>query len=687
MPGPVDGSPAAVTTAAQPLVEQVWAVSKTHLDVGFTGQPEEVLDRFVHRYIPAAIAVTDQLEGGDPPLVWTLGSWLVWWSLEQATLEERRAIERAIEEGRLVWHALPFSLHTELLDGWLLDQGLAISADLDRRFGHQTIAAKMTDVPGHSVALVPHLAAAGVTFLHIGVNSASQVPRTPPLFRWRVAGSEVVVAYSSTYGEAQELPGGRALSVSVTGDNTGPPTAAQHLAKVADLAAAYPGARIVASGLDPVAAHLGGHLGELPVLEAEIGDSWIHGVGGDPTLLARFRDLLRRRRASAGASRADADQVAWRADARQLLLIPEHTWGLDTKKVLTADDPFDRAGFAEACRAGRYEPLERSWAAKVAPIERTRHARPWVSETEPVPGGRPSLPGGARLDQDGWQVEVLDHGGLRILRWPGVPYPADAPVTDGSLGPTGFPAPTMEVGRYSYQTFDVGDYRRFFGSYIRPDKRGEPWVVGDYAKPGLERQPVRSGRTTARLVTAWGPDGDGDLSVLVRLEVPEGTDEAYGAPRRLVARYQLAAGHPHVQVTLWRSEKTACRLPEAEWYRFVVDQSDTRLYWHKIDRWIPADSVVPGGGNRLHATQQGALWFASRGWSVHLDSLDSPLLAPGDGYLLDPGVELPPPEAGASVCLTNNVWGTNFRMWNDQACCHRFVLRLVPVREAAAMLG
>ena len=57
----------------------------------------------------------------------------------------------------------------------LFRAGLSFSQELDRRFGVRTTAAKMTDVPGHTLGIVPLLAEAGVRFLHLGVNTASPV--------------------------------------------------------------------------------------------------------------------------------------------------------------------------------------------------------------------------------------------------------------------------------------------------------------------------------------------------------------------------------------------------------------------------------------------------------------------------------------------------------------------------------
>lgn len=79
-------------------------------------------------------------------------------------------------------HAPPFTTHTELLDEDTFLYGLSIVDELDRIRGRKSVAAKMTDVPGHTKAIVPLLARHGIKLLHIGVNGASAVLDVPECF-------------------------------------------------------------------------------------------------------------------------------------------------------------------------------------------------------------------------------------------------------------------------------------------------------------------------------------------------------------------------------------------------------------------------------------------------------------------------------------------------------------------------
>ena len=282
------------------MERNIHLIFKTHLDVGFTDYASVVVHNYFKKYIPAALRVAHELrESGSPErFIWTTGSWLIYEYLEQANQAERKEMEDAILAGDIAWHALPFTTHTELMDAELFRFGLSLSKSLDSRFGKHTIAAKMTDVPGHTRAIIPLLAEAGVLFLHMGVNPGSTVPNVPGLFRWQdPGGAEVIVMYESGYGSAFEIPGlDDSLAFGHTMDNMGPQSTAQVIDVYNEIRGRFPGAKIFASTLSDFARKLETVRETLPIITNEIGDTWIHGVGSDPIKVSRFRELLRLRR-------------------------------------------------------------------------------------------------------------------------------------------------------------------------------------------------------------------------------------------------------------------------------------------------------------------------------------------------------------------------------------------------------
>lgn len=121
-----------------------------------------------------------------------------------------RRLEEAIRRGDIVWNGVPYTVESESTNKALFAGLLKLSHRLDARFGKKTVAAKMTDVPGHTRSIIPLLCDAGITFLQIGVNSAATVPAVPPICRWRdPSGREVILMYQKTYGEDMILPGRR----------------------------------------------------------------------------------------------------------------------------------------------------------------------------------------------------------------------------------------------------------------------------------------------------------------------------------------------------------------------------------------------------------------------------------------------------------------------------------------------
>lgn len=80
-----------------------------------------------------------------------------------------------------------------------LEYGLSIVQRLDELRGRKSITAKMTDVSGHTKALVRLLHSHGIGLLHIDVNGSSALAKVPPCFPWKDGDAEAVVINSGDY--------------------------------------------------------------------------------------------------------------------------------------------------------------------------------------------------------------------------------------------------------------------------------------------------------------------------------------------------------------------------------------------------------------------------------------------------------------------------------------------------------
>ena len=168
---------------ALPLRELIVA-TKSHADIGFTEPEAKVLHDACRWLLPlAAVQARRMRENGDG-FCWVVPAYLAELALEWLDGEDLRRVETGFACGDIAWHALPFTTHTELLDEGLLDALMSVSRRLDARFGKQTTCAKLTDVPGHPLALVRALARAGIQCLHIGQFMARRTIAAT-LARWR----------------------------------------------------------------------------------------------------------------------------------------------------------------------------------------------------------------------------------------------------------------------------------------------------------------------------------------------------------------------------------------------------------------------------------------------------------------------------------------------------------------------
>ena len=97
------------------------------------------------------------------------------------------------------------------------------------------------------------------------------------------------------------------------------------------------------------------------MITSEIGDTWIHGAGADPTKISQYRALSRLRREWL-ARELDADS-SQRIDrfSQHLIMIPEHTWGMDEKTHLADHTHYLADELAALRRTEKCQRFEASW--------------------------------------------------------------------------------------------------------------------------------------------------------------------------------------------------------------------------------------------------------------------------------------------------------------------------------------
>ncbi|HWV22219.1 MAG TPA: DUF5054 domain-containing protein [Devosia sp.] len=637
------------------MTKKIHLVFKTHLDIGFTDHAARVRAQYHDQFIPQAIATGEHFYAENPQrpeFIWTTGAWLIWDHLHSQSAERVKKLERAIERGLITWHALPFTTHTELMSPALFRAGLSFSNELDQRFGRRTAAAKMTDVPGHTLGMVPLLAEAGVNFLHLGVNTASPVPDVPPIFRWRAPrGEEVVVMYQASYGTT-DFPAGPEIGLSFahTNDNIGPQSVGQTVEALRHIRRENPDALVTASTLLAFGAEMWKRRETFPVVTDEIGDSWIHGTASDPQKLARFRAL---QRLYDGWEPTETR----RAFGRGLTQIAEHTWGVDIKTYLRDDQAWDRADFDKARRTDyRFAYSEQSWAEQRAYIDTAlaeldtadRQAADRVlSETTVLPAAEPT----------GMATNLSDGG-----------WTADLDPATGSIAALIAPSGTPIAGKdgvlfgYTHESYDWTELQKHLDTYLQ---HRQEWAILDHDKPGLDR--ARTARTAAIAPVLEGTNEATSIATL-----PAAAHAEIGAPARCDIALR-GLGDRQAEITLTLRDKPANRMPEAGFFRFTPRGGEVwRL--RKLGLWHDSAAIARGGGGQLQAVE--AVETSANGQTLSLTLLDAALVAPVTAPFIPFEHERPDFSGGLRVNLYNNKWGTNFPMWWEGDAKFRFVLTL-----------
>jgi hypothetical protein len=657
------------------LARTIHLIFKTHLDVGFTDLAGRVVRNYFKHYIPSALRVAREMrEAGGERFIWTTGSWLIYEYLEQASVKERKLMEEGILAGDIAWHALPFTTHTELMDAELFRFGLSLSQSLDARFGRHTTAAKLTDVPGHTRAIIPLLAKAGVSFLHIGVNPGSTVPSVPGLFRWQdPGGAELIVMYESGYGSAFEIPGlEHSLAFGHTMDNMGPQSGDEVKGVYREFKQRFPGAHVFASTLTDFAAHLEAVRDELPVVREEIGDSWIHGVGSDPIKVSRYRELLRLRAEWLAGDRVSYNERSFINFNRWLLMVPEHTWGMDEKTFLGDHENYSADKFTAAREKANFKLFESSWVEKRAYPQMAvnaledaplaAEARTSLQQIRPQPPDfsqwQPLLPNQPLLENDRLSCGFnLENGSLFRLK--------------DRLGAAEWVNEPSVFSQISLQTFSSADYARFFNQYIIESQR-HGWAEEDFTKPGLLPEDAESRFWQPAVKAVYQRSSADAQHLLFHLAFAAEAVRDYGAPGNVYLTNSLPVDGNTLYIDLQWFNKRASRLPEAYWISFQpAAPENSRWFIEKMGQEISPLEVVENGNRHLHASGSYVVCRAP-GANLRIAALDSPLVAPGQRSLLDFSNIQPDMRGGVHFCLLNNLWGTNFPMWFEEDCRFRF---------------
>ena len=629
-------------------IEKVYVAFKTHLDVGFTDLSSVVTERYVHDFIPKAIEVSERLraDGSGDRYVWTTGSWLIWKYLRTASPEAVKQLEEAIGRGDIVWNSVPYTVESETMTRELFETCLLLSKRLDKKYNKQTIAAKMTDVPGHTRSIIDPMYDAGIRLLHVGINSACPLPSVPTFCRWRSpSGNDLLLVYQKDYGEDEVLPDGKTVvSINFTGDNHGPHSYERVKKIYADLRKRYPQAQLVGASFNDVARELLLIKKDLPVVTSEIGDTWIFGYGGAPIRMAKFRAVSRLYSQWLNEGKIKKDSDVALDFAAELGLIAEHTQGVDVKTHLRQWDKYDMDKFLKGRSEGVFSMAEASWkeidnyidsAIAFLPASLQKEAREVVAEVD--------------------KVKLEDNSKMKPMarkRW-------EQPIAGG-----------MTLAGLSYQMFDGDDYDDFQNRYLRA-RYG--WALDDLGKRGLKESHAVSVTLYAQTMAQSVRKEKKGTRIITELRFPENekVDKRVYPERIQVNSFTTKTGK-RSEVALTIYGKPAVRLPESYWLSFTVPGIESVIA-EKMGERVNLMDVVEKGNRQMHGIDRYVDLITS-GETIRISSKEAFLLNVGEAQGLNYSTNYPDKRKAVHFNLNNNLWGTNFSMWNEGSLTYHFVI-------------
>lgn len=629
-------------------MKKILVLFKTHLDVGYTGLANDIVEKYNQEYIPKALQVAEDLAGENVNFIWITGSWLIWQYLNKANPQQKEKMEKAIKNRWISWHGLPVTFHSEAMNDELYTYGLSLAKELDHRYDKKTIACKNTDVPGHTIGIVPHLARAGMKLLHIGVNPASMPPDVPNIFRWKApTGEEITVIYNKGYyGDFFEIPNTDfSVYFAHTNDNMGPQSATEIKDIYKKLKEEYPDSQVITGDLNDLATIVGPLTPTLPVVEQEIGDTWIHGLGTDPKKISILRDLQR-----LAKNWSDQDKISLYED---VLLIPEHTWGLCEKTFLSDHFHYSKDEFNKVRKNPNYILIEKSWEEQRSYLTQVTNKLSYNAkkEAEYIINNyypkRPLLISEVYLGLNGeymvgnYLIEVNLKGSI-------------SKITKGEKVIEG------EMFSFIYELFSEKQVLEYGERYM---SNQFDWALEDFGKIGLSKYVIEYATATTTIKGVY----KNEAGIVIELQVPKECTEKYGCPRELLLVLNEVKGKLIAEF-IWKN-KDALRIPEALWLKF--NPSSNMEYITKIGTKVYPQRVV-SNGNRENHFIDGEIIFGN----CKVVSLDTGLISIGEKGCYAFYNKIPSINKGIYFNLFNNQWGTNFPMWYSDDAKFRFEITI-----------
>lgn len=218
--------------------------------------------------------------------------------------------------------------------------------------------------------------------------------------------------------------------------------------------------------------------------------------------------------------------------------------------------------------------------------------------------------------------------------------------------------------------FDGGDYDDFQNRYLRA-RYG--WALDDLGKRGLKESHAVSVTLYAQTMAQSVRKEKKGTRIITELRFPENEKvDKRVYPERIQVNCFTTKNGKRSEVALTIYGKPAVRLPESYWLSFTVPGIESVIA-EKMGERVDLMDVVEKGNRQMHGIDRYVDLITS-GETIRISSKEAFLLNVGEAQGLNYSTNYPDKRKGVHFNLNNNLWGTNFSMWNEGSLTYHFVI-------------
>jgi len=234
------------------------------------------------------------------------------------------------------------------------------------------------------------------------------------------------------------------------------------------------------------------------------------------------------------------------------------------------------------------------------------------------------------------------------------------------------------MGQFLHERFSSNEVDKWFNSYSRIK---EGWGLNDLGKPGMpkaDKVPYLT-FTPKKWKLSITHTNVADVAVL-------SATETQGFAKSYTIIFTFPRNEAFVDVEWKVDSKTPEKQPEGGWLCFPFAVDNPIFTIGRLGGPInPATDIIPGTNRYLMAVNTGVSITQSDNTGVALSPMDSPLLSFGEPGLWKFSMDYIPATPAVFVNLYNNMWNTNFPLWQDGSWTERVRIWAKPENEQTVL--